>query len=393
MDLEDVCVQLKNRYRDDGLVFQGQAVRLKKNQSVCRQLYEIWLESTGRDATYEDFKKSLRFDQNKGHITVKLAYDPTKFVVAGLAGLGAAASGYHWWKSRKNGAGSPSVLLSPDSIKLTEDDQAKIKQESEEFSTSRMLDVENTNEKTNEVIRQLRAGSKPLSDNALARIETGWRLRKAPRDLNTYLPPLVLENYQFHEGKLQDIQKPDNETEARKLNRTEYFSDEVLTNVQLPETENGSSNRVEVILTNADDICSQVVNAIYHGITRTVGTLANKNDLFFVKTKQTTKYKIPPDNNHLHVEFFNLTGIQNKSYKYCDFIVISYAVYEVTYDLVRVTFSDTGFAFLFSGQWIYVNPKNLDNWPEKLLSKISGPSQIESIPKCMIFKKRPGEFS
>ena len=105
MDLEEFCVQAAGKVKGR-VTFQGHPVRLDPKLSVCRQLHHRWLSATGREVSYEDFKRSLRFRMQNGEVAVRMAYDPTKLLVAGLAGVGATVSAvgaYQWWKSRKGG--------------------------------------------------------------------------------------------------------------------------------------------------------------------------------------------------------------------------------------------------------------------------------------------------
>lgn len=104
LNVDALCAALDNRL-DHRLMFEGKVVRgLHRRESVCRQLYDRWLSMGGKHATYDLFKKSLRFRVNNGWVMASVKYDPTPVIAAGVAGLGLTAAGlgaYQYLKKPK----------------------------------------------------------------------------------------------------------------------------------------------------------------------------------------------------------------------------------------------------------------------------------------------------
>lgn len=116
MTVEDVCRYLDNRL-GGRLVFEGHVVRnLSHKQSVCRQLYERWRTRTGKNPSYEKFKKSLRFRIQNGGIIASVAYDPTPMIAAaGLAAAGAVGLGAYYGASYSAAKSSEGASAGPKS--------------------------------------------------------------------------------------------------------------------------------------------------------------------------------------------------------------------------------------------------------------------------------------
>ena len=116
MTVDDVCRYLDNRL-GGRLVFEGHVVRnLSHKQSVCRQLYERWRTRTGKNLSYEKFKKSLRFRIQNGGIIASVAYDPTPMIAAaGLAAAGAVGLGAYYGASYSAAKSSEGASAGPKS--------------------------------------------------------------------------------------------------------------------------------------------------------------------------------------------------------------------------------------------------------------------------------------
>lgn len=410
MDLEDICVQLKNRYRDRDVEFQGRLVRLNKRDSVCRQLYDIWLDTSDREATYEDFKRSLRFDREGGRVEVKFAYDPTKFVVAGLAGIGAtaaAAGGYQWWKSRKKSAGvagppgSPNGLVKPSTstwgvFKIDSKKKSSILSALKELNDDGEIQVNMNEVVSGDQIRQLFAGQRLLTDKdgELKFIED------AIRTINSgYGGGSLFEvgKYRLVTDAIVDTRidsitdQQDSKQTATKLSRPDYVTTEGA-NQEVKASNLTFDNKdaaIDVVLADNPDICDQIKNVIEKGSTYTVGTLADHKDLFYVKSRRTTKYKIPSSTKHFSVRIHDPNNVQQATYNYCDSIDL---VNQGQFRLVRVMFTGA-FAYLIGNDWIYVEIDPPGDWVERLeILKKSIPennlSNVKAIPKFMQFKRK-----
>jgi len=118
MNVDDACRYLNNRL-GVRLMFEGQVIyNLSHRHSACRQLHDLWLKKTGRQKSYEDFKKMLRFRMSKGWVVANVSYDPVP-VIAAAAGLTAlAAGGVAYAKLRRGSPVNVSPSISANTPKL-----------------------------------------------------------------------------------------------------------------------------------------------------------------------------------------------------------------------------------------------------------------------------------
>lgn len=114
-NVEAFCAQQGNALRKP-LKFEGQMVRnLDPDESVCRQLHEMWMRSGGRQMMYAEFKKRLRFKSTDDLVSVWLSWGSTPVLVAGLSGLGAVGittavvHSYKAWQKSKANSYVPNV--------------------------------------------------------------------------------------------------------------------------------------------------------------------------------------------------------------------------------------------------------------------------------------------
>lgn len=95
LTVNQTCERLNNRL-DTPLLFEGRRVKLRPNDSVCRQLYQLWRRRSHQVRDYPSFKQSLRFQLARDVTRVTMARDLRPWVAGGLtaAGLGAASAWY-----------------------------------------------------------------------------------------------------------------------------------------------------------------------------------------------------------------------------------------------------------------------------------------------------------
>ena len=386
MDLEDICVQLKNRYRDRDVEFQGRLVRLNKKDSVCRQLYDIWLDTSDREATYEDFKRSLRFDREGGRVEVKFAYDPTKFVVAGLAGIGAAAGGYHWWKSKKKSAGSsgpraPSPCVKPNIAEWTDvpysDDIYSLTFEITQGFPENVKSTRNTVYST-EKVKRIHANGIELNQEQLAELERLWDENEDSEQ--------TLDHYEVDESGhvVKQMQYGSNNT---KLDRPDPKSEHFLIDSSLESRTDvlDPSDSIVVNLKPDVSICKQVEQTLVHGTITFGSELQNNNDLYEVKSRFTMSFSIPSSNRWIKVHVKNNDTIQNIPFEGCAEIKVG----SKTYQLKAIRFEDDTTAVLENDKnWVLILdriPYDNENFKAKTIPN-NDLSKVCQIPTFAYFK-------
>lgn len=384
LSVEEFCVQAAGRIKGQ-LTFQGYPVRLNPKLSVCRQLHNKWLDATGRDVSYEEFKRSLRFSMKNGQVAVRMAYDPTKFVVAGLAGVGATAAavgGYQWWKSQK---GKEIKCVEPDYSKWDETKwdelgvDAKTNFELNKNIFDRLIKTEHTMEKSKEEIKEILNHGKPITEKQLAELielwnggKTQWSQYRVVGDQVTYVTSWVKK--------------------ADRLTRPEkYWSDLTLTETDQPEFANVDGNSIFVVLDRNQDICEQVKRTIENGTAFVTGAEKYETDLFEVKSRLRVKYvEIPNTLDPLCVQFINPDEIQNVPFKYCSKLTHK----DITYKLVRVHFEDESDCIQDGDRWIIVipskKPNDPNNAPDPAVYRIVPNGDLSilcKVPDYLIYKK------
>jgi hypothetical protein len=395
MDLEDICVQLKNRYRNSDVEFQGRLLRLNKKESVCRQLYDVWLETSDRDATYEDFKRSLRFDREGGRVEVKFAYDPTKFALAGLAGIGAtaaAAGGYQWWKSKKKSAGTPVLpgasgpLSSGSCVKPTFSDweitdlSTEMRQWLSATRPNREITAHHTDTNSDIPFKVMLAGGTVLNSQELSELESFWDTYKQSHPEGLDATKFYLDN-----GKFQPLPSNVDPDQYRAVSYTQIALND---DNSVGGTENSETQRIEgldVILTT-HNICSDVSTVISNGIVRIIGKGPELGKLYQTKTKRSTTYEIPQSNRSFGVMVHNPNNL--KDLTYCSTIQVN----SETYNLKYVHFEE-GSAILDDDTWVFIEDYEAGQGVDpsrKLTRKVprNDISNVCSIPDTLIFEKQ-----
>lgn len=107
LTVNQTCERLNNRL-DTPLLFEGRRVKLRPNDSVCRQLYQLWRRRSHQVLDYGSFKQSLRFQLARDVTRVTMARDLSPWVAGGLtaAGLGAASLWYLKSRNEKTPTGN-----------------------------------------------------------------------------------------------------------------------------------------------------------------------------------------------------------------------------------------------------------------------------------------------
>ena len=339
LSVEEFCAQAAGRIQGN-LTFQGYPVRLNPKLSVCRQLHNRWLDATGRDVSYEEFKRSLRFSMKNGQVAVRLAYDPTKFVVAGLAvgATAAAIGGYQWWKSQK-GKKEPVKCVQPDYEQWENGEPAKTHKHLDDI-----VEVTDTYKTSKIPIKQILLGGTEISGDSLKALENAWRTNQLSVDKTT------IGKLTYSQGFI-DVARYDYQPSLSRPDDwvTTTFEDSQFTDAEKTEPSR-DVDKINIILRDDLSIGEQIVQAFEHGYTRVGGKLENEDDLFLVQSRITSKYTIPQDNEVLVVGFLNLSQLKNIAMQFSPSITVR----NKKYVLSTVFFSDDKdlySALLLNGNW------------------------------------------
>ena len=352
LSVEEFCVQAAGRIKGN-LTFQGYPVRLNPKLSVCRQLHNRWLDATGRDVSYEEFKRSLRFSMKNGQVEVRMAYDPTKFVLAGLAGVGATAAavgGYQWWKSQM-GKKEQVKCVQPDYSSWAIADALKFSKIMDEFKQAEyiMLTRIDTLTQSNVQIRSLSQEGTQFTSDDLDLIEGKWR--KIPDFPSMFARiPKDVEDYTWAGTELKecDYRKGDPHLTIPAYRDTS----EVIDFSTFTQSEPDSTDviEIEVDISDNPNICEQCKISLEKGTTRIIGSQKG-TDLFHYKTLLTSTYKMKSGGTHLSFKFENPNNIEGIKFTYCDVLNVE----GIDYKMTTVGFaSDDVMAFRSDGPWILV---------------------------------------
>lgn len=353
MDLEEFCIQAAGRVKGR-LTFQGQVVRLDPQMSVCRQLHHRWLSATGREVSYEEFKRSLRFRMQNGEVAVRMAYDPTKLLVAGLAGVGATAAafgGYQWWKARKSGDAKQAAM------QCVEPDYSKWENANPPGAPNNLnFNITDTRTHTysDEPIRRL------CLDETL--IEDGTELQEIEKKYNEYAtnkqPHELIDGVRltYKDGVIQAASADD-----RSLTRPKYFSFEEFTpNVTASNVYRDTRATSMLGYLNGNlPIGEQVNQIIQQGVTwvKDNSIRTQRRQLFNCKKQVTLQYEVPTVNQAIRVSFKNPSNIKNTAFEFTPVITVD----GVKYNLELVEFENFQKAILHKGHWVIGNlPSEVD---------------------------------
>jgi hypothetical protein len=357
LSVEEFCVQAAGKVKGK-LTFQGYAVRLDPNLSVCRQLHNRWLNATGREMSYEEFKRSLRFSTKNGSVAVRMANDHTKLAAAGFAGLAATAGAvgaYQWWKSQKSEEGSK-LCVKPDYEKWENGVPAKqLKSLNDDVE-------ENYSYMTSDVpIRQILLDGVLITDeHRLREIENAWSKR------DVWAKKMQIKSLTFQTGGIH--YRSYNNMPSLSRPHDWVTSEELQINGEEKTGDPQILERIDLSLKSDLDIGQQITQALDDGFSRVGGMLKDETDLFLVKSLIKSKYTIPEDNEAIHVRFLNPSGLENIAFVYIPFITVQKQKYLLS-ELLFSDGEDTYSAQSFDGHWTLYKMKGgmpSGDWAKKI---------------------------